>query len=240
MPDQPRPSAAATAFALAGGLLFATSLGYAVVTFATTWATPPPAPAPGLIRAVCLDLALFSVFALHHSLFARVGLKQWVAGDARAHLERPIYVWVASLLFLATMWAWVPVPGLAWSARPPLSFVLALAQIAGVVITLDASRQLGIFELAGIRRPRPSTNAATALRDRGYYGFVRHPIYFAWLLMVWCTPAMTGSRLTFAIISTMYLVIAVPLEERTLRRDFGATYDAYCQRVRWRMMPGVY
>jgi protein-S-isoprenylcysteine O-methyltransferase Ste14 len=58
--------------------------------------------------------------------------------------------------------------------------------------------------------------------------------------MVWFAPVMTGSRLTFAIVSTAYLVIAVPFEERALRRDFGARYDDYRRRVRWRMVPGVY
>ena len=78
------------------------------------------------------------------------------------------------------------------------------------------------------------------LRHDSLYGLVRHPIYFAWLLMVWPAPVMTGSRLTFAALTTLYLVVAIPLEERSLRKAFGPAYDHYRRRVRWRMLPGVY
>ena len=49
--------------------------------------------------------------------------------------------------------------------------------------------------------------------------------------MVWPTPVMTGTRLVFAAVSTLYLALAIPLEERTLRRQFGPVYAAYAARV---------
>jgi protein-S-isoprenylcysteine O-methyltransferase Ste14 len=72
------------------------------------------------------------------------------------------------------------------------------------------------------------------------YRLVRHPIYFAWVLMVWPAPVMTGTRLCFAVLSTLYLAVAIPFEERTLRRTFGPAYDGYATRVRWRMVPFLY
>jgi methanethiol S-methyltransferase len=75
---------------------------------------------------------------------------------------------------------------------------------------------------------------------RGGYGFVRHPIYLGWMLMVWGAPVMSLSRLTFASVSTLYLLLAIPFEERSLRARFGAAYDAYVRAVRWRVLPGVY
>jgi protein-S-isoprenylcysteine O-methyltransferase Ste14 len=46
--------------------------------------------------------------------------------------------------------------------------------------------------------------------------------------------------LTFAVVSTLYLVIAVPYEEQSLMRAFGDEYARYRQRVRWRIVPYVY
>jgi protein-S-isoprenylcysteine O-methyltransferase Ste14 len=46
--------------------------------------------------------------------------------------------------------------------------------------------------------------------------------------------------LVFASISTLYLAIAIPWEERELVKTFGAEYRAYQGRVRWRMVPGIY
>jgi protein-S-isoprenylcysteine O-methyltransferase Ste14 len=51
---------------------------------------------------------------------------------------------------------------------------------------------------------------------------------------------MTGTRLVFAAVSTLYLVVAIPFEERQMRRTMGRPYDDYARAVRWRMLPGVY
>ena len=78
------------------------------------------------------------------------------------------------------------------------------------------------------------------LIERGPYRLVRHPIYFGWILSVFGAAHMTGDRLAFAAISSLYLVIAVPWEERSLRQSFGADYDRYTEKVRWRVLPFLY
>jgi protein-S-isoprenylcysteine O-methyltransferase Ste14 len=195
-----------------------------------------------------VDTLLFSGFALHHSVFARPSVKRGVGQLVPGDLERSFYVIVASVLFMAVLVFWQPVPGLAWRTTGLLAYGLGATQVLGLALTGYAASRLGVTELAGLRSvrsatassPYPSATPPPALRDNGIYGFVRHPIYFAWLLMVWPAPVMTGSRLLFAALSTAYLMVAIPLEERTLVRDFGPAYVAYQKKVRWRMVPGVY
>ena len=51
---------------------------------------------------------------------------------------------------------------------------------------------------------------------------------------------MTADRFVFAVMSTSYLVVAIPWEERSLERAFGEAYRRYKARVRWRVIPFIY
>jgi protein-S-isoprenylcysteine O-methyltransferase Ste14 len=111
----------------------------------------------------------------------------------------------------------------------------------GLVFTAGGARVLDALDLAGIRQtlsPRPGTPAA--IRVVWPFTVVRHPIYLGWALIVFGTPTMTLDRLVWAIVTTGYLVIAIPWEERSLSASAGPAYRAYQQQVRWRLVPGVY
>jgi len=189
-----------------------------------------------------VDVVLFTVFALHHSVFARSGAKAWVRAHVPPALERSVYVWIASLLFLATCAWWQPVGGTLWRATGPIAGLLLAVQAAAGAFTLVAARSMGVLELAGVRQVwgPPAPALTPTLDDRGPYAIVRHPIYLAWLFLVWAAPVMNGTRLVFAATSSLYLVAAVPFEEADLRRQFGAAYADYSRRVRWRLLPGLY
>ena len=77
------------------------------------------------------------------------------------------------------------------------------------------------------------------MREVWPFTLVRHPIYLGWALTVLAAPTMTVDRLWWALVSTAYLVIATPWEERSLSAAAGPPYQAYCRRVRWRMVPGL-
>jgi protein-S-isoprenylcysteine O-methyltransferase Ste14 len=97
-----------------------------------------------------------------------------------------------------------------------------------------------VLDLAGVRQVMPVAGPAQPLKTYGVYGFVRHPLYFAWMLLVFGAPVMTMTRLTFAVFSTLYLAVAIPFEERSLTETFGRDYASYRRKVRWRMIPGIY
>jgi protein-S-isoprenylcysteine O-methyltransferase Ste14 len=50
---------------------------------------------------------------------------------------------------------------------------------------------------------------------------------------------MTMTRLVFAVVSSVYLLVAIPLEERTLRAQSDA-YADYMRRVPRKLIPGLY
>jgi len=238
----PGASPAGRAVALAGGGVFLAALGTFAACYAWVYgADAGPWTRATAVPAVAIDLALFSVFALHHSVFARTGLKDWVATFIEPCMERSTYVWIASVLFLAVLFLWQPVGGLLWRVDGPSRYVLLALQALGVLITIRASGQIDPLDLAGIRQAfGQRTTRPHGLSRRGLYGLVRHPIYLGWVLMVWPTPVMTGTRLVFAAVSTIYLVIAIPFEERSLVKTFGEEYRDYARQVRAKMIPFLY
>lgn len=194
----------------------------------------------GSRSGLAVNVMLFTLFAVHHSVFARTGVKRRLRALLPPRLERAVYTVVASILFAAVCWLWRPVEGTAWTLPGGWRWVGYGVQLAGFVLTLVGARALDIWELAGVRQVLPEKEGTTLLKTNGLYGFVRHPLYFAWLLLVFGAPDMTMTRLSFAVISTLYLVIAIPFEERSLIETFGPDYASYRETVRWRMMPGIY
>ncbi|NNK33924.1 MAG: isoprenylcysteine carboxylmethyltransferase family protein, partial [Xanthomonadales bacterium] len=65
----------------------------------------------------------------------------------------------------------------------------------------------------------------------GFYRFVRHPLYSGLFLAFWATPDMSLGHLVFALGMTVYVLLAVPLEERDLASHLGRAYGSYAQRV---------
>jgi len=51
---------------------------------------------------------------------------------------------------------------------------------------------------------------------------------------------MTGDRVLFAAMTSLYLVVAIPWEERSLERTFGEAYARHKRQVKWRVVPYVY
>jgi methanethiol S-methyltransferase len=221
------------AFVWLGGAMFVASLGLCGWTFLVVMGRVLP---PGGAGAIAADAALITVFALHHSVCAREPVKLWLAGRVPAALVRSLYVWIASALLMLVCVLWQPVGGELYRAGGAAAIALAGVQIAGLVITARGVARIDPLELAGIRPAAQSEG----LQVSGPYRWVRHPLYLGWLLMVFGAARMTGDRLAFAALTTAYLVIAIPWEERSLRRSFGADYTRYMREVKWRMIPFIY
>jgi protein-S-isoprenylcysteine O-methyltransferase Ste14 len=219
-------------FAWTGGALFAGALAVWAYAYGVTWGRPLPFTPSAIAR----DVLLFSGFALHHTLCARQPVKAWLLRAVPEPLLRPVYVWLASLLLIGVCLAWRPIGGDVYRSTGALAAVHAAAQALGVLIVALAVRSIDVLELAGIRR-HPGTEA---LQIGGLYRWVRHPLYSGWLLVTFGAAHMTGDRLFFSAVAACYLLIAMPLEERSLRRSFGMAYENYTRLVRYRVVPYVY
>jgi protein-S-isoprenylcysteine O-methyltransferase Ste14 len=82
--------------------------------------------------------------------------------------------------------------------------------------------------------------AHRGLVQGGLYRFVRHPIYVGYLLthgpFLLSHPTIWNA--VVIAVGDAALIARACYEEQTLARD--PAYGRYCQRVRWRLVPGVY
>lgn len=223
-----------------GGALFVFSLACTLYFYAVVLGRPDDGATVQLPIAITINIMLFGVFAMHHSLFARDAAKRWVARLIPPQMERSMYVWLASALLLGVCVLWQRVPGMIYEIAGPARWLFHGLQLAGFILISRSAGILDPLELAGIRQAERRPAAAVEFRTDGPFGLVRHPIYLGWILMTFGAPAMTTNRLMFAVISSLYLVVAIPWEEHSLVTAFGERYRAYQSAVRWRLIPGVW
>jgi len=197
-----------------------------------TAGTPSPVP-----YAVAIDLACLAVFFAHHSVMARARAKRVLARLIPPAIERSTYVLVATLALILVMALWRPLPQIAWHAEGAAGVALTVVFWAGVLVALAAAHLLDGLELFGVRQVlgyarRRAPAPPTGFRTPALYRFVRHPMMTGMLVMFWAAPTMDAGRLLLAVAMTAYILVAVKyLEERDLRRTFGADYERYQRAV---------
>jgi methanethiol S-methyltransferase len=228
-------------FAWTGAIVFVLSLSYFLYSYWVVFGRT----ADGALRAsaVIWDVALFSAFAAHHSVFAREPVRRRLARTV-PHLERSVYVWVASLLFIVVCWLWQPVAGVVWELDGPARVAAVVVRVGGIVFSVYSASLIDAFELAGIRQlnaQRPTTNSqGEEFKTTGPYGWVRHPIYLGWFLIVFAVGTMTMTRFVFAVVSCVYILVAIPFEERSMKASSQGAYERYMKRVPRKLIPGLY
>ena len=63
------------------------------------------------------------------------------------------------------------------------------------------------------------------------YQYVRYPLMVGFIIALCVTPLMTVGRLLFAAVTTVYILIAIQIEERDLISFFSDEYREYCKRT---------
>jgi protein-S-isoprenylcysteine O-methyltransferase Ste14 len=131
---------------------------------------------------------------------------------------------------------WRPLPQIVWQTDGAARVVVLAVFWTGVLVSLAGSHMLDGLQVFGVRqvlayfrgRALPSTPFRTPL----LYRLVRHPMMTGMLMTFWAAPTMTQGRLLLAAAMSGYILAAVKcLEERDLRKTFGAEYERYQREV---------
>jgi methanethiol S-methyltransferase len=197
------------------------------------WRMEQPRPATSsLAVSLVIDACLLGIFAVQHSVMARQWFKRaWTKIIARP-IERSTYVLAASLALLAIITFWQPLPQLIWNVQnASVDMLLHILFWLGWAIIFISSFLINHFDLFGLRQvwlfSRRQSYEPLAFQTPGLYRFIRHPIYFGFVIAFWSTPRMTADHLFFAIMTTAYMLLAIQFEERDLISFHGEPYKVY-------------
>lgn len=185
-----------------------------------------------LVLNTCLSLAFFA----QHSGMVRASFQRWMAQFVVTVYHRALYT-IASgfvLLSLVVFWqrstyTWVSLSGIPRLLAHALFFLSLLGFAWG-------PRALRPFDMFGalpilrhLRRKDPPPQMPLTIE--GPYRWVRHPLYFFCLLMIWSCPELTADRLLYNLLWSSWTIVGTLLEERDLVASFGKAYRDYQRRV---------
>lgn len=179
--------------------------------------------------AVPINSGLLLAFGLQHSGMARRAFKDVWTRLVPAYLERSIYVGTAGITIGALTALWQPLPG------PPIwegpLWIVAISVLAAVFL-MNCCGRFNHFAFFGLTQAwTRNADAPMPLCTDGLYRFVRHPLMLGVLVALWAQPIMPPELLMLNAGMTTYILVAIPLEERELLREYGETYEKYRREV---------
>ena len=209
------------------------------IGFVAGWLVPKSIDQGAVISAfpaVAINVFLLSLFAIQHTVMARIAFKRWWTTIVPEPIERSIFVLLTSLLLLLMNWQWRPLPEIVWQVESTIGRNLLYATMAaGWGLVLYATFLINHFDLFGLRQvwlhftDRPYTQVK--FKETVLYRWVRHPLMLGFIIAFWATPDMSQGHLLFAVVTTAYILVAIQIEERTLLALHGDDYRRYQERV---------
>ncbi|MEZ5988881.1 MAG: protein-S-isoprenylcysteine O-methyltransferase [Planctomycetota bacterium] len=191
---------------------------------------------PLLVKAIVVQsiLALFVVPALAHR-------RDGEAGAPRSHKGRTERI-VLGLMALGIQppLVWVASPWLGFAdqaSRPELFFAGLVTVVAGLWLLYETHAALGTNWSITLE-----VHEEHALVTHGVYARLRHPMYLALLLYALGLALMVPNWVagpSYLVAVVLLVCLRLGPEERMMREEFGAAYEAYVERTK-RLLPGIW
>ncbi|NJL74449.1 MAG: isoprenylcysteine carboxylmethyltransferase family protein [Saprospiraceae bacterium] len=104
---------------------------------------------------------------------------------------------------------------------------------SGIWVIYQAMKGYAVREFLGLNEVSVDNSKEVSLQTVGFNSYVRHPLYFGTLLLVagaFILFPNTGT-LAVAVLTVLYLLIGIQLEEKKLIQEYGQAYLDYQKQV---------
>jgi len=206
------------------------------------------------LHVLCLFAGYVGVHSLLASRWAKQHATEWLGQRQRNGLYRAFFVFQATTLLGVAGLAFLRLPDRTlYRIGPPWSWLMHLAQAAGIGLMFSAGQAVGLGRISGLAPLRtwfaggfppaepeaqgPPLAENGELSTAGPFRYTRHPANWGPLPTVLLFPHMTVNRAVLAGLTVMYLLLGSVHEEVRLRAAYGKAYDRYRARAPFLLPP---
>jgi protein-S-isoprenylcysteine O-methyltransferase Ste14 len=198
-------------------------------------------------QALLWDGLLSLLFFIQHSGMVRTSFHTRLAAIVPRHYHPSTYAIASGIALTAVVLLWQPSQTVLYQADGLLRLLARAIAVFAIVGFAWGVRALGNFDTFGLIPIRVHLRGKQ-LRPpdviiRGPYLWVRHPLYFFVLVLIWSAPDVSSDRLLFNVLWTLWVVLGTYLEEKDLVAEFGEKYRHYQKTVPmlfpWRFPRGI-
>jgi protein-S-isoprenylcysteine O-methyltransferase Ste14 len=198
----------------------------------------------GLGLNVLLSLAFF----IQHSVMLRRSFRRWLAEFIRAEYHGALFTIASGVVLLILVAFWQKSACVLAAPQGIIRWMMRAVFILAILGCYWGFRALGSFDGFGLspilNNLRGKAPPSMPFIVRGPYRWVRHPLYFFCLLLIWSCPYLSLDRLLYNVLWSTWILVGSVLEERDLVADFGESYRYYQRKVPmlipWRIRPADY
>jgi protein-S-isoprenylcysteine O-methyltransferase Ste14 len=181
------------------------------------------------------DGLLSILFFIQHSGMIRTSFRNWLAPIIPPRYHAANYAIASGIVLGGLALLWQPSQTVLYEAQGLIRFLARAISVLAIVGFASGVRALSNFDTFGLvpikvhlrgKQLRPPAFIA-----RGPYLWVRHPLYFFMIVLIWSAPEVSSDRLLFNVLWTLWIIVGSYLEERDLVAEFGEKYRDYQKTV---------
>jgi len=183
------------------------------------------------------DSALVLAFGAIHTALAQENIQKCYFSWIKPPAMRAFFMMVTGVSSFLMIAFWQNTGILIWNLPLPqplgnmLSILLFWLILAVTLVIMSSHRALHFLGFEQLSKNHAESVESSTLIRSGFYRYVRHPIYTVTFLAVLAAPMMSLDRALFLVMNGVYMIFAIPIEEKKLIRIFGQAYAEYRKQV---------